>query len=128
MILRTQLTGERELLRELEGRAAEFQEAAFDLLNDYGEQLVSLTRQLAPRGPTGFLSKSVRIEYIEDGSGWEAGWFADDFAAAGLDPYYWYVGLGTRDTEAQPSLPIAWADLEPRLALGLERLTERFAA
>ena len=119
MILRFQVTGERELAREFEQADARYSDRAWNTLQDYGRQLTSLTRQLAPEAE-GFLKSAVRMEPDGDESGWEVGWFGEDFAIVGFDPYFWFVEFGTVDTDAQPSLTVAWEDLAPTLERALE--------
>lgn len=121
MILRIDVTEARAIEREFQQAEARFADQAFDVLIDYGRQLQSLTRQLAPEDK-GTMKRLVKLEFFDDDSGFEVGWFSDDFAAAGEDPHYWYVEFGTSDTEAQPSLRPAWESLEPALGRELEAL------
>lgn len=45
---------------------------------------------------TGFMASQLRLEFSEQGLVYALGWSEQDFASAGLAPYFYYVLLGTR--------------------------------
>jgi len=81
----------------------------------------------APRR-TGFLASQTRLEFSDGGYTYTAGYYDEDFAAAGLASYFRYVRHGTRFMAANPWFDNAdaraRAAFKPRLRAAL-RATDR---
>lgn len=76
-----------------------------------GEFCRELTAFLAPRR-SGFMARNVRTVYTRDGFGFETGWLARDFDAAGRPFYPPFQEHGTRYMAAQPSLYPAYKETQ----------------
>jgi hypothetical protein len=74
--------------------------------------VLSLTEMLCAKR-TGFMASMLKGTLTPNGYGFDAGWSADDFFAAGLDFYPPFVEFGTSRMAAQPALGPAWAEIMP---------------
>lgn len=89
-----------------------------------GEETERIVRATVPYDQ-GFMHDHVRTEYSNDGLRYETGWFAEDFAGAGLPFYPPFVEFGTSRAPAQPSLFPAREEVVPKFQ---QRLRQRLRA
>jgi HK97 gp10 family phage protein len=126
-------------VRNTAGLAANFhaadrdvQDAMREIMDRGADLIVDITKQLVPRD-TGFMGDHVAKRRVAGGLGYEVGWDASDFIAAGLAFYPVFVELGTRMMAAQPSLgpaynyatPIIQQDARAILRRAIERIGRR---
>lgn len=124
-VLRLSIDNENELVLGLSRSIRGFEDQAKKVMRAAGDATREITSQLAPKGETGLLSRSVKARHFEDGIGFEVGWFWQDFANANKRPYYWWVEYGSSLMEPQPSLGPAWDSVRTGLYDEIEALFAR---
>lgn len=96
------------------------QRAITQLVRRYGVATHDLARALCPVD-TGFMRSQLRLRMTEQGYGYEVGWDASDFDAAGLPFYPLFVEFGTSRMAARPSLFPAEQAIRPQFTAALRR-------
>lgn len=89
-------------------------EACREIVAKYGAETVRLVQATCAKD-TWFMHDHARFVLSKDRLSYEAGWFNEDFAAAGKRFYPIFVEFGTRRMAAQPSLFPANEHLRPMM-------------
>jgi HK97 gp10 family phage protein len=106
-------------VRNIDGLAANFYAADREIaaaMRDAARSAAELVQQVTQQTcavDTGFMRDHVRIWFTPSGLGFEVGWDADDFFAAGHPFYPFFVEYGTRFMAAQPALEPAYDYVVP---------------
>lgn len=99
---------------------AKLQARVREIVQENGKFARDLAQHLAPV-KTGFLREHITTVYSESGLAFEMGWFAADFAEAGLAFYAEWVEHGTSRMAAQPSITPAFEQTVPRFKRQIAR-------
>lgn len=125
-MIRFEITGVEAIAAGVRAKEQAYEAGGKAVIERYADFTVNLTRQLAPVDE-GFLRDNVKRKLIREDMGFLAGWFSEDFIAAGKPFYALHVEFGTVHMPAQPSLFPAWDSLSPTFLKDLEALGKVFS-